>query len=500
MAVSGLITTASSNLPGRMAAKLLFERLPDRLFAPLAAPNRRQYWALLCRLHAKRFGPDAPLPPSNGFAVREIMQDIEDELVTQDSWENDDGSAPETPLGIRANTVFHQMLEAGWFRLERHGMEKKLTMRPAVSQFLTLLVSFAEIGPVFVSGKIRSIELNIQQVMEGKAEGDTLVETAEQARNLLEHVRNTGTNIRDIMESLSAEITTAQYVQRFFSDYIEKVFIGDYRELRTREHPLSRRPQILRAVEDLYSTDHHRTRLITWYEAKRCAGDRQRAEQLFERDIQRLFDLRRIDEYLDRLDDEIRRANRRALAFLDYRLRSLRPVDHMVSRAIAAVLGGQPPTLGDPFPAGEMVSGGYLAEPRKLTERSAPSNLRRQIPSESQLAKARLMLRAREVRSITPPKLTDYVYRQLNGQKSLESGDLACESIADVRSYQTLSTVGLAMDSDSRRLHLAAMTVARGFRVQLHDGLEAAGTSISGRPFSVVARAAASGGRGGQKA
>ena len=498
MAISGLMTVPYG-FDGRSAATLLFERLPDRLFAPLASPNRHRYWALLCRLHAKRFGPDAPLPPSHGFAVREIMQDIEDELVTQDLWENEDDSTPDTPIAIRSNAVFNRLIESGWFRLDRHGVEKKVTMRPTVSQFLTILVSFAETGPVFVSGKIRSIELNIQQIAEGKADGDTLVETAEQVRNLLEHVRNTGTNIRDIMESLSAEITTAQYVQRFFNDYIERVFIGDYRELRTREHPLSRRPQILRTVEDLYGSEHHRARLIAWYETKRCSGDLHRAQKLFEKDILRLFELRRIDEYLDRLDDEIRRANRRALAFLDYRLRSLRPVDHMVNRAIAAALSCQPPALGDPFPPGDMVSGDRLAEPRKLTERPAPSSLRRQVPSEAQLARSRIMLRAREVRSITPPKLAEYVLQQLNGQKGISSDQLVYESITDIRSYQTLSAVGLAMSANSRRLHLSAMTVARGFRVHMLDAPETPGVGISGRPFSIEARKTASNGSSGQK-
>ena len=498
MALSGLIKP-SYGIGGGSAATLLFERLPDRLFAPLASPNRQRYWALLCRLHTKRFGPDAPLPPSHGFSVREIIQDIEDELVTQDLWENEDGATPDTPIAIRSNAVFNRLIESGWFRLERHGVEKKITMRPTVSQFLTLLVSFAETGPVFVSGKIRSIELNIQQIAEGKADGDTLVETAEQVRNLLEHVRNTGTNIRDIMESLSAEITTAQYVQRFFNDYIERVFIGDYRELKTREHPRSHMPQILRIVEDLYGSDHHRTRLIAWYEAKRCSGDRHRALQLFEKDIHRLFELRRIDEYLDRLDDEIRRANRRALAFLDYRLRSLRPVDQLVNRAIAAALSCQPPELGDPFPAGEMVSGEHLAEPRKLTERPVPSSLRRQVPSEAQLARSRIMLRAREVRSITPPKLAEYVLQQLNGQKRIDSDHLVYASITDICSYQTLAAVGLAMSANSRRLHLSAMTVARGFRVWMHDAPELPGADISGRPFSIEARKAASDGSRGQK-
>lgn len=67
------------------------------------------------------------------------MQDIEDELVAQDSWENEDGNTHDTPLAIRANAVFNRLLDSGWFRLERHGVEKRLTMRPTVSQSVSSL-------------------------------------------------------------------------------------------------------------------------------------------------------------------------------------------------------------------------------------------------------------------------------------------------------------------------------------------------------------------------
>ncbi|WP_321781678.1 Wadjet anti-phage system protein JetA family protein [Burkholderia pyrrocinia] len=485
------ILSTKSQRARATAATLLFERLPDRLFAPLASTNRHRYWALLCRLYANRFGPDAPLPPSHGFALREIVLDIEDELLTQDIWEAEEGYSPETPINVRALQVFHRIEEAGWLRLEKVGVERRITMRPAVSQFLAVLVSFAETGPVFLSGKIRSIDLNLQQIIEGKAEGDTLSETAEQTRNLLDHVRNTGTNIRDIMESLSAEMTTGDYVRRFFSDYIEQVFIGDYRELRTKEHPLSRRQQIIRTVEELSSSDAHRNRLITWYETKRCSGDRQKAEVLFEKDIHRLIELNRIGEYLDRLDDEIRRANRRALAYLDYRLRSLRPVDHLVKQAIATTLSDTAPALGDPFPAGDMVSGDRLAEPRKSIDRATPSTLRRQQPSAAQIARARVMLRARDARSITAPKLAAFVVNRLNGTQDVRSDALALATIEDVRAYQALAGVGLAMSSSSRRLQLSATALAKGFRVVLaEEEIEPEGALIGGRSFVIERRRA----------
>lgn len=484
MAILGEMTLQTR--PGSLtAASLLFERLPDKLFAPLASLNRYRYWALLCQLHARRFGPDAPLPPSNGFSVRDILQDIEDELLTQDMWESEDDQTPETPPNIRAHMVFNRLVDAGWFRLDTFGLEKRVTMRPPVSKFLTFMVAFAETGPIFVSGKIRSIDINIQQVLEGDADGDTLAETADQARNLLEHVRNTGTTVRDIMEALSKETATAQYVRLFFNQYIEHVFIGDYRELRTKEHPLSRRPQIIRAVEELQESEHHRNRLINWCETKRCSGDRKRAELLFEKDVQRLLDLRRIDEYLERLDDEIRLANRRALAYLDYRLRSLRPVDHMVKHVIEALASDQPPVMGDPFPADGLMSGEGLAEPRKYVERPEPSSLRRHVPSEEELARSRVMLRARDARTITPPKLAEYVREQVDAKGRASHESLKLDSVCNVRSFQTLATVGLAMSAGSRRLLLSAMTVARGFRVRLGNITEIEGKGISGRPFTI---------------
>ena len=423
MVVSGINT----------AAALLFERLPDKLFTPLASANRHRYWAMLCHLHDKRFGPNAPLPPSRGFSHREITQDIEDELLTQDAWVLEEEITCETPINIRAISVFNRFCDSGWLHKERHGVDNRITMSPAVSRFLTLLIHFAETGPIFVSGKIRSIDLLIQDIIRGNASGDNVVEAAEQSRDLLEHVRNTGSNIRDIMEALGVENSTALYVRRFFDEYIERVFIGDYGELRTKEHPLSKRSHILRAVEEIYSVEDHRERLISWYQDKRCPGDHSKAEDYFEKDINRIFDLRRIDEYLDRLDDEIRRANRRALAFLDYRLRSLRPIDHMVKDAIESAHAGNLPPLGDPFPSGDMISMERLAEPRKFIERKAPSSLRRQMPSDEEKARANLIRRARDRRSMSPMKLATFVSEKLRDVDHISSKALNLQSIEDVR-------------------------------------------------------------------
>ncbi|WP_374662278.1 Wadjet anti-phage system protein JetA family protein [Inhella sp.] len=465
----------------------LFKRLPERLFAPLSSPNRVQYWTLLCALHAKRFGPEAPLPPSAGFLMREITNDIAEELVYQEWAPDGDEVTPATPLAIRAVMIFNRLKDAGWIRVDRVGVREMVTMAPAVAHFMNRLVEFAHTGPEFVSGKIRSIEANLRLLLDDSADGASLQEAARQSRALLEHVRIAGTNVRDLMLEIGRVDATGEFVRRFFDDYVERMFIGDYKELRTREHPLARRQEILRLVRHLQHSGELRTRLIHWYLEKQAGRDVARAEAMFERDIQKVEELRRIDEYLDRLDDEIRRANKLALAYLDYRLRAVRPLDELIGQAIDAVVkhGSKAASLA-PFAPGDCLAGERLASPRAESRRSPPSGLRKQVMSAEQEARARLALRARDRRTMSLPKLASFVRCQLGEADSLLSSDLQVNSIESVRALQVLCTIAAANATSSNVLRAGARAMASGFTTVRLEGEEERGQGISHPPFTIT--------------
>ena len=465
----------------------LFRRISDRLFGPLASPNRMRYWELLCALHGKRFGPDAPLPPGAGFLMAEIVQDIALEMSFQ-SWSLE-GEELATPLSIRANMAFHTLREAGWLRVDRVGVREMVTMPPASAQFLNRLVDFAQTGPEFVSGKIRSIAANVRDLLESNADGASLQEVARQSRALLEHVRIAGTNVRDLMAEISNEHATAEFVRRFFTDFVEKMFIGDYKELRTREHPLARRQEILRMVAQIQETPEVRSRLLQWYAAKPAAGDARRAELLFSRDIQRLEDLRRIDEYLERLDDEIRRANRMALAYIDYRLRASRPLDLLIDHAIDAVLRlDEHGTLPEPFAPGECVHAMGLAVPRQARRRPAAAELRRQAMSPHARARALLHLRARDRRTVSAAKLSAFVREQLAGRDTIDSRALKVDSVEALRALQTLCTISMANASGRRGLKMVARSMSIGFTTERVETAVDTSQPISHVPFAIESK------------
>lgn len=450
----------------------LFAVLPAGLFAPLAGANRERYWELLCRLFEDFFGPDAELPPSTGFQRREITAAIERYLLTDDPWESEESDAPGASLLDRANAIHERFRATGWLRQERVGAREMVSMMPVVSQFLSTLVEFAEHGPTFVSAKVRSIELQLQQVVEGKAFGDALDEAADQARRLLVSLSSMSLKVRDLMPELSRSETTAQFARQWFERYVSSFFVGDYADLHKADHPLARRSAILAMAQQIEGTAL-REAMLGWYREHLTGGDAERAELRLQRSLRRLHELDRIDEYLGRLDEDIRQANRRALAFLDYRLRAPDKLDVLLRRACRGVQHAAADALRLPVAPGPLMDDAQLRPPRRKPQPIPRSANAVQQPTPEQLARLSLLRRMKRARLVTPEDMARYVGRHLPPDGGVDSTQLAIASIEDLRAYQTLLTLalrshrigGLRRDDPLGRL-------LRGFRVELLDAGE----------------------------
>ncbi len=417
----------------------LFEILPETLFAPLAAPNRRHYWRLLHRLFDEFFGPDAPLPPSQGYLRREIVAALERYLLSDDPWESEDGLAPDTPRNARAQTIYERFRQAGWLRQERFGAREMVTMMPAIGQLLNLLTDFIERGPTFIGAKVRTIELLLQHVCAGRAFGDTLDEAASLARQLLTQVSAISLQVRDLMPELSRAQSTASFVRELFQRYVSELFIGDYADLYKKEHPLGRRAAILGMARELENGSAHQA-LLAWYVEQ--TGSPELARERFARSLRRLGELERIDEYLARLDEDIRHANRRALAFLDYRLRTPDSLQALIERAMQAVQRNTTTAPHLPMPSGALLADTRLRAPRRKPQSIPRSANRLQAPSPEQIARMRLLKQMQRVRLVLPEDVAAYL-APFRAQREVHSDALPLGDIAAIRAYQTLLTLAL---------------------------------------------------------
>jgi hypothetical protein len=418
----------------------LFTVLPPGVFSPLASPNRQHYWRLLCQLYSDRFGPDAPMPPSVGFQRRDIVADLERYLLTDDPWEADDGDVPEASINARAVAIYERFRQSGWLRQERVGAREMASMPPIIERLLSELIDFAERGPTFLSAKIQAVELQLRHVLDGKGGGDSLDEAAATARQLLSFVASLSVQVRDVMGELSQASSTAAFARTLFDQYVARLFMGDYAQLHNNDHPLARRTAILGMVQELRVGPRH-TELIEWYRNRLTGGDEQRAVERLTRSLRRLAEIDRVDEYLGRLDEDIRHANRRALAYLDYRLRAPDKLDVLLQRACKAVQQADEARLRLPVAAGGLMQEERLRPPR-ATPAPIPRNANQvRVPTPEQLARMRLLQRIKRARLVTPDDLRAFVERHWGPTNTLDSEAFTIESIPDLRAYQTLLTL-----------------------------------------------------------
>ncbi|MEO6103405.1 MAG: Wadjet anti-phage system protein JetA family protein [Pseudoxanthomonas sp.] len=411
----------------------LFDRLPATLFRPLAAANNRRYWALLSRLMAELWG-DGGRSPGEEAPKHVVVRAIESFLAADDPWDEE----LDSPLAVRAYGIYTVLCDSGWLTQRRRGVVDHVTVRPVIAQFFTVLVDFAQHEPEFLGSKVRSIFLNLREVASGGAP-ELYPEAARQAKHVMAHIANTGCRVQDLMDELVTRTTARDFVRGFFEEYIEKVFIADYTEFRTHNHPLQHRAEIVRLAIGFQHEPLKRQALIDWYAQKQTNGDLARAEFHFERDTRLLLRLRDVEEHLRRLDEEIRIAHQRAMAYFEYKLRSPGSFDKLISRAIDASGG-----LVDGHYALPNRTGSYhasehgLARPRQLPREVVATPVEQDPPTIEEQAKEALRQRMNADRLVTPVKLAAFVARHLNGKKSVTADDLQIQTINDLCCYQRL--------------------------------------------------------------
>ena len=463
----------------------LFSKLPERIFAALASQNRQVYWRVIEYLYEEFFGPDVQAPPVDGYPLKTVQHSIEDVLSHIDGWLPEEDETPDTPLAVRANRLLRKLETDGWLTVTRRGARQYILMGTQVLTLTSALIGFVHAEPMFLSAKVRSIKALLLDVYEGSGDGDQLNEAASQSRQLIEYIRHMIAAITGLDAALRKTNTTAEFVRTFFDRFIETHFIGDYRELRTRDHPLAERARIVDMAEALSCDPDQRERLITWYCERRTRNHQGKAEMLFARDIGRLLDFNRIDEYLLRLDDEIRRVNQRALATLDYRLRSSDRFDRLLNHAVRAVIASDEAVAHSPCPAGDMISPDRLTSPPQPKSAHQPTALRDTVISPEALARAALRREASAARTISAPELAAFVNRQLGDADTLRADQLSLETIKDIRAFQVLSALAPVSLTNSAKLALNARVMARDFEVKATPGADLSTPFLTTIPFNI---------------
>ena len=424
----------------------LFEALPTDLFSPLASQNREQYWLLLCNLYARFFGPDADIPPAIGWDKRDLVELVVHILENDDAWELEAGESQATPIGIRAHGYLKRLLDSGWLLDEKVGGVTVVSMPTNVARFMDALQSFVEFTPPALGAKMRSIEGALNRVLDSAQPGDDLDEAANQAKLLVSSLGSMGLRVREVMRSLNANVSTADALKQIFGEYINKVYMADYSDLAGADHPLARKSAVLAMANEISMHDH-RERLVRWYADHRKGGNTEAAEDHLDRTLRRIKSLSRLQDFIDRLEEDLRRMNRRMLALIDYRLHAPSHLEKRIERAVLGVRDAEVESIDIPSGPGQLLSGELLYKPRKrLAPIPSTADSRRQM-TPVQEARMRLRTQALAARRVQSKDIYSYLDRVMGTERSILGCELPILSIKDFRVVQTLGSLALAAET-----------------------------------------------------
>lgn len=440
------------------SAANLFDRVPEHIFRPLGAlEHARRNWSLLAHLYNDFFAPEADPPEGEGWTQKRVTASIERFLQ---SWDDENGADPEekaTPLNIRAHGALKSLIESEWLSLDRVGFTRFVIMRPTVQSLFELLNTFAEQGPEFISGRVQSIRNNLIQVQADPAANAAVFQVAaKECSALLRMLNTTRMRVREASEHLRQQEATNIFLQRFFGDYISSLYIGDYSDLFSRNHPLTSRWEIIDLVTQIADVPESRAKLRAWYRKNfRCRNDEE-ADQLIDADTARVLALRDVDRLLARLKDAVTRANDQALGYLEYKVRSQGNFDLWIDQTIDAIVraadsrGDEELVIPIGWSQGNLFSEWGLKQPTsKPRQRQGAIIKKRELTPQAQ---ARRLVRQimKGNREVSEARIIAYIDRHVPAGGVVDSASMKVDSINDLCVLAAFSRLGLIAERTQR--------------------------------------------------
>ena len=452
----------------------LFDRVPERLFSPLASANRRIYGALLLDLYPLFFDQIH----SDVFPSREtVRQEIEERLaVMAAAWQEEpDAVRTQAPLAEPevnpAAQAYRRLLNAGWIEEEMEGYRVRVTVPPAVGTLWASLMEVARPDRVFYGGMVLSIFNNVQKAWEEPAaQVLALRQAAREARRFLQHLNTMIYGLKGLLGDISDCDDHRRILSRFFEDFVERILVQDYKRLKTRNNPFRYRQQILQRVRELEYDLERKQALVAGYLDQTGESDSELAWQSINDDIRHLRDcFERLDGHLERVDRFRARVERRVADTVRY----LDRTQPGMAARIAALLRELGPRLagledGAATPLALSLIDVLPVGPQSL--KAAPRHRRPPEPRPLVTRAVDPAVQARQQalrayldrRRIDPKRIALYLERQLAGRRQIDG---AAMTIAGVEDFVAFTHV--------RHLDYlpGAGRLRQAYRIEHRDGL-----------------------------
>jgi hypothetical protein len=459
----------------------LFDKVPERIFRPLAAINRRFYADLLLHLYEHTFAAigDTPrrvdvLAEIGDFLDRHTSEhgplgdeDTEIEQTRQRAAERE--AETSGARDVRRYLIFQYLVESGWLIEMRDRFRRMVDLSPEGRLLLREIQKIVQGDTRSYGGAVLNVLGSLDQAVSAPDERSEAIRNAWSfSRDFSHHLRSLAAQMRRVEEHVLAQPDLRTLFAAFFDEFVAKMLITDFKTLKTRNNPFRFRHRILERVGDIDGDPLLMARLADAYVRENRAADRDGAEKAIRdelQDIYRLFD--NIDRHLDIIGDTQMRIERKIHTIVRYMDRHDGGAVERVTRAIRALgatgadhsaeIRADPHLLG----LSPLLGGDLLYMPKAPRTDIARSRVAEEPPDPAYAALREAKLDYARRVAVSPQKIRDFLDRVFDGRDSVTAADILVASVDDFFVFQRLRELPFMFDGILARDYLVTPSGGR---------------------------------------
>jgi hypothetical protein len=424
---------------------MLFKKLPDDIFKPLAGPNRHLYQDVLLALYpvffdeneAEEFFPrrDAVIDE-----IQEALGRIERLQWVAESVEDQENIEQFPTVPRCADYLYHRLLKTGWLEEEQEGYNKTVVMPAIVSTLLDALISISHNEKKSYGGTVLGILVQIEAAINNPADmGQLLIEAVDNTRKFNSHLTGIIYGLKDIQAHIIASRSPRDIFASFFDDFVTNILIADYKTLQSENNPFRFRTRILQQLRVLQGKYETAVAIGMHYSERYGESDTKALLRVMD-DIQylvRSFELvdrrlAKIDQFRARLEDRVAETVR----YLDKSTPGMRNRIAAFLEGFGALDDAATGNVGE-FPSPPTLLNHHIVSPgsiRVTSRRRTPfcgQILRDPAVSPEVIAKSRALTQYLARRRVTPEKVVAYLERHLAQKDEVTAREMAIETVED---------------------------------------------------------------------
>lgn len=423
---------------------MLFGKLPDDLFRPLAGPNRHIIEKVLKQLHNLFFDDDNPDSdaPRREVILNEIRQVLimEDQISLMDE-ENNSDEIFNTPAAA-ADYIYRRLITTGWLETEEEGYNTNIIPNPNATLLLEALVDIEHREKKSYGRVVLSILSHIEAAINSpKDRGIVFLDAVSQTREFSNHLRGILYSLKEVQDLLAKTKDPRQVLANFFEEFVKNILIADYKTLNSADNPFRFRSRIIRLLEFAEYDPGVSSILIGHYKDHHKVTEEEASHRL-KRDIDFISGVfRSVDRRLEKIDSFCYRLQNRVAETVRFIDRTMPGISNRLADLLSQLGEKLDESEGAELPGPgksrqlKLVSPFSIYSPPGKKEKPSVQVLRNRSLSPEAKRRKEIIREYMKKRAFEPMRVVNYLNRQMEGRTVMSAIEFSIENVDDLISF-----------------------------------------------------------------